>query len=104
MKIKIEEHLITISRGIHDPRAKNESHLLHQLKIELQRDGYDLIKKLMWKDANLVNYTQHYLRARDKKGTRGIFCIWDTNYAIRNSAEDFNKGEEVCFRIEFSNV
>ena len=104
MKIKIDGVTIRFSRGIHDPRAKNESHLLHQLKLELQRDGYDLIKKHMYKDDHMVADTQHYLRARNKKETKGIFCIYDADYAIRDAAKEFNNGDLVCFRIEFPNV
>lgn len=103
MKIKIKDNGVVVSRQTHEFRVKNESHLLYRLKIELGLEGYDFIKKLMWKDGHMVADTQHYLRARNKKdtrGTRGIFCIYDNDYSIRNSAEEFNKGNEVGFRIE----
>lgn len=100
MKIKIKGNRICFSRGTHESRVKNESHLLYRLKIELGLEGYDFIKKLAWKDGHMLSNTQHYLRARDKKETRGIFCIWDGEYALRDSSIAFNKGETVCFLIE----
>lgn len=103
MKIKIKDNQICFSRGTHESCVKNESHLLYRLKIELGLEGYDFIKKLMCKDGHMVDSSQHYLRARNKKetrGTRGILFIVDDKYSIRDSAKEFNKGELVCFLIQ----
>ena len=56
--------------------------------------GFNFIKKLMWKDGHMVDDNQYYLRAKDgTKGTKGIFCFWDGQFAVRQINQDFNKGQ-----------
>jgi len=61
MRFELAEHSITAIREGGDPKfygvqfARGESRLLHQIKIVLNNNGFDLIKKRMWKDGHLVD-------------------------------------------------
>ena len=68
-----------------------ESLLLHHIKKQLNRQGGDYIKKRMWKDGNLVDEMQQYVRSR--KLISGAICIYNGNWAFNCAAEQFNKGE-----------
>lgn len=68
----------------------DESQLLHHIKLELKKNGFDVIKKRMYKDGHLVSDNQFYLRDR-----KGKFCIFDQAFAIRNLASDYNNDNEV---------
>ena len=79
--------------------AAGESNLLHAIKNELNKQGYDLIKKRMWKDGHLVDDMQQYLRTRKKgagkgEGKKDIY-IYSNFWAIRGANEDFNSGQLV---------
>ena len=87
MKVELTEHECKVTRE-NDSKIYNESRLLHKVKVELIRQGYDVIKKLMWKDGHLVADTQHYIRER-----KGNFAIWHSDYALRFNYEDYNTGE-----------
>jgi hypothetical protein len=78
-----------------------ESRLLHQVKLILNRRGYDLIKKRMWKDGHLFG-TEHtqYLRSRVIKSTPSI-CIYHADHAIEIAAEVFNKLGRVELAVEY---
>ena len=73
--------------------AAGESNLLHAIKTELNKQGYDLIKKRMWKDGHLVDDMQQYLRTRKKGAGKADIYIWNTIWAIRGAEKDFNDGE-----------
>ncbi len=100
MKVIVCKSYITFRRDRGESRVRNESELLHRLKRILAARGYDLIKKLMWKDGHLVSDTQHYLRARNKVTRGGMVCIHDADYAIRNSAQYYNQWRRVTFQVE----
>jgi hypothetical protein len=78
-----------------------ESRLFHQVKLILNRRGYDLIKKRMWKDGHLFG-TEHtqYLRSRSIK-TMPSLCIYHANYAMEIAAEVFNKLGMVELAVEY---
>ena len=94
MKVIVKEHICIVTKEPNDSKIYNESALLYQVKNELIRQGYDVIKKLMWKDGHLVSDTQHYIRTRKEKDPK-FMMIWDTSYAVRFSYEEYNKGELV---------
>lgn len=82
---------IVVRREIFDTmRFRDDSHFLYHVKKALQDRGNDCIKKLAWKDGNLVDNHMHYIRER-----RFGYIVWDANYAIRSCAEVFNKTGEV---------
>jgi len=86
-----------------DPKFYSESILLHHIKLILIEIGYDVIKKLMWKDGHMVAETQHYIRSRKVGGDPEAMYIWDGRYNVRNLAEDFNNNGEVVLDIVYPN-
>ena len=86
MKVRINKsrNIVVVKRG-NSPRIYSESGLLHQIKKALLSQGHDVIKKLMWKDGHLVDDKQHYIREQ-----HGEWCIYDPNWAIRFTYEDYN--------------
>ena len=103
VEIKNNQAIVTKEKG--DPTFRDsdwgsaESRLLYHMKKALNAQGYDFIKKLMHKDGHLVSDNMHYLRIRKPK-EGGIFCIWDGQWAIRNSAIQFNTEGSVSFLVE----
>jgi len=83
------------------PWGGGESNLLHHVKQALNSQGHDFIKKRMHKDGHLVDEMKQYLRARrpDRLKPGEIYCIYDDMWNLRNSAEDYNTGEVVSFRV-----
>lgn len=86
MRIVVTKHAVIVHREPGDVRLHNESQLLYRVKLALNKQGCDLIKKLMSKDGHLVSDTVHYLRTRSRK--KNVFCIWNANYQISDAAED----------------
>ncbi len=87
---------VHVYREVTDPkRYKSDSHFLYHLKKALQRLGYDVIKKLMWKDGHLVDDHEHYIRERT-----GKWCIYDLKYAVRLLHKEFMEhGEVVLYKV-----
>ena len=75
--------------GVRD--ARGESRLLFATKTILNQQGYELIKKRMWKDGHLVDELQQYLRT--KKGVTPAFAIWNDRWAIEGAEVDYNAGK-----------
>jgi hypothetical protein len=67
-----------------------ESRLLYNVGKILNRRGYDLIKKRMWRDGHMFG-SEHsqYLRSRNLKGVPS-FYIYHADYALEVAAESFN--------------
>ena len=78
-----------------------ESKLLHDIKLQLNKDGYDLIKKRMGKDGHLMDDMQQYLRTRKKGSGKADIFIYNGNWNIRGANDDFNKGE-VILNVEYN--
>lgn len=75
------------------PKIYSESRLLHLIKRELIKQGYDVIKKRMWKDGHMYgDETTQYIRTRSRKMDRDSFHIYDGGYALRLLYEPYNKG------------
>jgi hypothetical protein len=90
---------VTITREPSDLRPSDESHLLHMIKKELIAQGFDVIKKRMWKDGHMVSDHCQYIRSRNVK-PNDAFMLWDDQYAVRDLAEDFRKNGMVTLRLE----
>ncbi len=74
----------------HDaPKIYTESGFWYNLKNSMNKQGYNLIKKEMAKDGQIVSENVYYLRSRNMKKKDAIM-IWDEDYAIRNLAHDYN--------------
>jgi hypothetical protein len=100
MKLKFDDNSLIVTRTKEDQTFKNESHFLHWVKRKLQDLGYDVIKKLMWKDGHLVSDTQHYIRSRNMR--RNWVMIYSDHYAIADLGEEFNEKGEVRLAVEKS--
>jgi len=93
-------HALVVIREKGDPvfygvgMGAGESKFLHWVKTMLiKRYGWDLIKKLMWKDGHMVEDTQHCIRSR-YPSTKPNILFWNDHYAIRGLEEDFRvRGE-----------
>jgi hypothetical protein len=96
MKVTLAKNECKVIRENGDPKyygMSGESKLLHHIKLELIKQGYDVIKKLMWKDGHMYGDDNlHYIRSRRYTENDWLF-IYDNEYAIRAMTEDFNKGE-----------
>ena len=77
-----------------------ESRILYHLKKELNKQGYDFIKKLMHKDGHMVSDNQHYLRERKiKKGVRCL-AIHNEGWLISGIEETFNTTGKAVLSVE----
>lgn len=99
MKVKLcaRQGFCELIREPGDPRfsgtvgAKGESRLLYHLKQILNRRGYNLVKKRMWRDGHLVDEMQQYLRTRSVHSPKPHIYIYNESWAIRGAEEDFCK-------------
>lgn len=99
MKIEINGTTVTVTKEATDPKYYSESTLLHNIKKTLNGMGFDLIKKLMWKDGHLTSETQHYLRSRKVSKNANVLMIWDENYQIRQLITPWNEEGKVWLTI-----
>lgn len=101
MKLKFKGNSLIVTREENDPKyygvanAKGESNLLHAIKTQLNKEGYSLIKKRMWKDGHLVDDMQQYIRTSKKGAGKADIYIYNHNWNIRGAEDDFNKGKVV---------
>lgn len=98
-KIKNGSGNCTVTREKSDPKfydsnwGDGESRLLYHVKKALAKQGYNFIKKRMWKDGHLVDERQQYLRENRPVNGRQL-CIYSQRWAIEGAEKDFNnKGE-----------
>ena len=108
MKVVLDTktHTCTVTREASDPKYRDggwgnaESRLLYHVQQELKKQGHDIIKKRMWKDGHLMDDLQQYLRTRNAKSKRPHVYVWDTEWAISSSADEFNTNGTVTFKVE----
>jgi hypothetical protein len=105
VELNFKTHWCTVTKELSDPRFTRggwscgaESTFLYHVKRELQRMGYDVIKKRMWKDGNLVDDTQQYVRSRNID-CPDAFAIYNDAYAIFDLGERFNERESIDLPI-----
>ena len=101
MKIEIQQYGIKVVREPNDRKfygnAAGESNFLYAVKKALQKLGYDVIKKRMYKDGHMVSDMQQYIRTRDKK------TAWfNDHWAICGLNDDFNEGEAFLRKAEIN--
>jgi hypothetical protein len=107
MKVKIINHNCIITKESGDPvfsgvkNAAGESRLLHHIKNILNRQGYNLIKKRMWKDGHLMDDMQQYLRTKKPTGNpnKDIY-IWNSMWAINGADFYLKRDGEVTLSVE----
>jgi hypothetical protein len=103
MKVELIGNVCKVTKEATDKKLYNESLLLHKVKLELIKQGYDVIKKRMWKDGHLMgDDTTQYIRSRNPKADNFIM-VYDGDYALRLSIEDYNKGE-LNLRVSGNNI
>ncbi len=106
MKLEFKGNTLVVTREEGDKKyygiinGAGESNLLHAIKTELNKQGYDLIKKRMGKDGHLVDDMQQYLRTRKKGAGKADIYIYSGVWALRGINEDFNAGEAV-FNVDY---
>jgi hypothetical protein len=67
-----------------------ESRLLYHVQNALNRRGYGLLKKRMWRDGHMFGSEHtHYLRSRRLKGNPSLY-VYHADYALEVAAESFN--------------
>lgn len=99
MKIELNQYRLTVQRTHGEKAVKNESALLYKIKTALNAVGANMIKKHAAKDGHMVSEAVHYLRAKNAASQSAHVSIWDDQYAVRNSAQDYNAYESVSFAI-----
>jgi hypothetical protein len=96
MKVEMLKNSVVVRREPSDKKIYKETEFWHKVKRELQSQGYDVIKKLMWKDGHLVDSNEYYIRERKWK-----FYIRQIDYAIRPVYEFFNNEQETTLLLEY---
>lgn len=88
---------LTVTREPGDPAkfrgggwGSGESGFLHWLKGVLNAQGYDLIKKRMWRDGHLVDDDKQYLRARNCRSKHNI-ALHNGRWAIEGLDDAWNR-------------
>ena len=95
MKVELTENTCIVTREDGDRKFYNgswgdgESQLLHNVKKVLNEQGYDFIKKRMWRDGHLVDEHQQYLRERNTKGR--CLSIRNGNFYIEGANVPYNR-------------
>ncbi len=87
MKVNINGHICLGQREPGNPKLYRESLLFHAVRNELRRQGFDVIKKLMWKDGHLTDDSRYYIRERSWK-----FAVFFEFYQQNNAVADYNRG------------
>ena len=114
MKVTLDfdSHVLIAEREDGDPKsyygtvdAKGESNLLYAIKEELIAQGYDVIKKRMWKDGNLVDDMQQYVRTRkyvtSDRGDRSEFAVYSTYWAIEGINDAWNRDGRAVLGLDY---
>lgn len=96
MKFKINRRAkhngtLEVTREPGDKAIYSDSALLYRIKTELNKFGFDFIKKRMAKDGHLADESQQYIRSR-KPGKHESAAFWWANYAIYPAYRDYNDG------------
>ena len=98
MTLEWGKHSLTVRREPGDPAYRTESTLLHHIKMKLNANGGDFIKKRMWRDGHLVADEQQYIRNR--KIGPGAIALWNTHWAITGLDTDWRADGEAVLAIE----
>jgi hypothetical protein len=92
MKVVFHQTYAEFIKEEADPKFYSDSRLMYFLKKQLKAmGGFDLIKKLMHKDGNLVDDCQHYIRTRRPSDFPSV-AIYDGSYAISSAYSRWNQG------------
>ena len=92
MKTSIDNMNLFVQKEVGDKKFRHESAFWYALKLHLNSDGHDLIKKVMAKDGHMMGGDNHPYYLRDRKWR---YCFYDPNYAIRLITEAWNAGDQI---------
>ena len=104
MIVTLNKNTCIVTREWNDPHfhsggwSSSESTFLYHVLKELKDQGYDVIKKRMWKDGHMVDNTQQYIRSRSWKKD-GDFFILNNSYSIFDAGDKFNKDGQVILDV-----
>lgn len=96
MRVIVNQTNVVVEATAEKERYRTESAFFYALKIVLQAQGYDVIKRLMSRDGHLMGeekYT-HYIRDRKWK-----FAVIDGNWAVRAVEKEFNDSRSVNLQM-----
>ena len=107
VELNLNQHFCKVTRDANDLYFRRggysdvgaESTFLYHVQQALKDQGYDVIKKRMWKDGHLVNEFQQYIRTRSGLSKAGEFAIYNSRYAIENAGDAFNLDKEYTFMV-----
>lgn len=107
MNVEIKNHVCIVTREKGDPKfygvvnGAGESKLLYAVKKKLNDQGYNLIKKRMYKDGHLVDDLQQYLRTQKPSGNpeKDIY-IYNSNWNVQGAEENYNKEGIVILSVD----
>lgn len=95
MKVQLNTNTCTITKEAGDKRyargySQPESGLLYDVCKALKAQGFDVLKKRMWRDGHLVDKSQQYIRTRKYYSNPNGFCVYNANWQIWDAGEKFN--------------
>jgi len=97
--VKVDRGSVIVQRTRTGKRVAGESAFWVMLKRSLQSKGHNVIKKEMIKDGHMVSVGIYYVRSRNM-AKPDAFAIWDSSYAVRDVAKDFNSGGPVTLSLK----
>ena len=108
VELNLNQHFCKVTRDANDLYFRRggysdvgaESTFLYHVQQALKDQGYDVIKKRMWRDGHLVDDAQQYIRTRSGLSKQGDFAIWNSSYAIYDAGERFNEDGEITLAVE----
>lgn len=80
---------ITVKRFPGSPRMPKESTLFRHICRLLNDAGFDVVRQVPDKDGHMFG-APYYIRDQKRR-----WCLYDTDYAIRDMAKAFNEGIEI---------
>lgn len=110
INLDFEKHTCTVIKENGDPVfhrsnwSDAESTFLYHVKKALINQGFDVIKKRAWKDGHMVDDTLQYVRTRKLscEGSKDEFYIYNSNYALWDAGEIFNRDGQVILALEIN--
>lgn len=104
MKVELQTRVCTVTYEPGDKKfygtrnAAGESNLLYAVKLILNEQGHDFIKKRMWRDGHMVDDMQQYLRERNTRGE--CLAIFNGSWAIEGANDTLNRDGVVNLIVE----
>jgi DUF1009 family protein len=101
MRLEINPTTIVVIKEDVDKKIYSDSTLLRHVARKLNEQGFDVIKKLAYKDGNMVSDDMSYIRSRKYK-SKDAFCAYYALHNIRCAYKDFNDGELILSKMNLN--